>query len=183
MHPVETYFKDLTEIRSTGGAVPETSYYGALENLLNEVGRKLKPRVRCVPQVADTGAGNPDIGFYTADQFQRAKGADPITGVLPERGVVEVKGARDDSWITASGGQVTKYWGHYGQVLVTNYRDFVFVGRDENDRPVKLETLRLADDEAAFWIRASQPRRFTGEVGDRLVHLLQRDVRSAPLIR
>jgi hypothetical protein len=48
MHPVETYLKDLSEIRRTGGGVAEESYYGALENLLNEVGRKLKPRVRCV---------------------------------------------------------------------------------------------------------------------------------------
>jgi hypothetical protein len=39
MHPVETFLKDIHEIRSTGAGVPEESYYGALESLLNEVGR------------------------------------------------------------------------------------------------------------------------------------------------
>lgn len=38
MNPVETYFRDLSEIRSTGANVPETSFYGALEKLLNEIG-------------------------------------------------------------------------------------------------------------------------------------------------
>lgn len=37
-------------IRLSGAATPETSYYPALSNLLNEVGKasSLKPRVRCV---------------------------------------------------------------------------------------------------------------------------------------
>jgi hypothetical protein len=35
---LETYLKEFHEIRSTGAAVPETSYYGPLAALLNEVG-------------------------------------------------------------------------------------------------------------------------------------------------
>ena len=91
MHPLETYLTEIREIHSTGGPVPEKSYYGALERLLNEVGRKLKPRVRCVPQVADTGAGSPDFGLYTSDQFQKTRDMHPLPGQLPERGVIEVK--------------------------------------------------------------------------------------------
>ena len=78
MHPVETYLKELREIRSTGGAQPETSYYGALERLLNEVGKKLKPKVRCVSQLANAGAGAPDYGLYAAHQFQKAKDFEPL---------------------------------------------------------------------------------------------------------
>jgi hypothetical protein len=48
MHALETYLRDLYEIRSTGAAVKETSNYSALANLLNAVGQSLKPRVRCV---------------------------------------------------------------------------------------------------------------------------------------
>jgi hypothetical protein len=59
--------KELSEIRSAGGAKPETSYYGLLEQFLNEIGRNLKPRVRSVSQVADTGAGSPDFGLYSAE--------------------------------------------------------------------------------------------------------------------
>ncbi len=43
MNPLEAYLRDLRDIRSTGAAVPETSYYGCLERLLNEIGRMLKP--------------------------------------------------------------------------------------------------------------------------------------------
>jgi hypothetical protein len=68
--PVEQYLKDLSEIHRTGGGVAEESYYGPLENLLNEIGRKLKPRVRCVGQLKNIGAGEPDFGLYTANQFQ-----------------------------------------------------------------------------------------------------------------
>jgi len=66
-------------------------------------------------------------------------------------GVAEAKPARDDAWLTADGKQVTKYWGQYGQVLVTNYRDFLLVGRDMEDGQVKLESSRLAANEAEFW--------------------------------
>lgn len=136
MQIVETYLKELSEIRSTGGARPETSYYGPLERLLNEIGKKLKPRVRCVSQVADTGAGSPDFGLYSSNQFQRTKNLEPLSGQLPERGVIEVKSPADDTWLTAQGKQVTKYWGKYGQVLVTNYRDFLLIGRSEKGKPV-----------------------------------------------
>ena len=46
----------------------------------------------------------------------------------PARGIIEVKGTNDDAWIVANGEQVSRYWGKYRQVLVTNLRDFVLVG-------------------------------------------------------
>jgi hypothetical protein len=52
MSAFETYIRDLQEIRATRAAVKETSYYGALEKLLNELGKTLKPKVRCVMQSA-----------------------------------------------------------------------------------------------------------------------------------
>ncbi|MFH1373378.1 MAG: type ISP restriction/modification enzyme [bacterium] len=181
-HPVETYLSELHEIRATGGGSAEISYYGALEALLNEVGRKLKPKVRCVHNLVNTGAGFPDFGLYTANQFQKAKNAEPLPGQLPERGVIEVKPTDDDSWLTAKGTQVTKYWGRYGQVLVTNYRDFVFIGRDERDKPVKLETFRLADTENAFWAATTHPRKTAQDKGDRLIEFLCRIMQHAAAI-
>lgn len=91
MHPVEQYLKALSEIHRTGGATAETSFYAPLETLLNDVGAMLKPKVRAVSQLANTGAG-PDFGLFTANQFQRSKDDRPIEGTPPERGVVEVKG-------------------------------------------------------------------------------------------
>jgi hypothetical protein len=71
MTPAESYFRELRDIRSCGAAVKETSYYPALSNLLNEVGKGLKPRVRCIIQLANRGAGLPDGGLFTAEQFQK----------------------------------------------------------------------------------------------------------------
>ena len=48
-------------------------------------------------------------------------------------------------------------------MLVTNYRDFVLVGQDEDGRPVKLESYRLASNEAEFWSKASHPRAFAND--------------------
>lgn len=41
MNPLETYLKELSEIRSSSAAVKETSYYSPLANLLNEIGKAL----------------------------------------------------------------------------------------------------------------------------------------------
>jgi len=176
MHPLETYLRDLDEIRSTGGGLPEKSYYGPLENLLNEVGKKLepKPTVRCVSQVVDTGAGSPDFGLYTANQFQKSKDREPIPGVRPDRGVIEVKALKNNAWFTAEGEQVTRYWGHYNQVLVTNYRDFLLIGRDRDGNPVRHESFRLAETEHAFWDGAAQPRQTATEKGVRFIEYLRR---------
>ncbi len=56
MDPVEAYLAGLSAIRSSGAAVPETSGYGALATLLNAVGHTLKPKVRCLINLANTGA-------------------------------------------------------------------------------------------------------------------------------
>ena len=64
MDPVETYLRQLTTIRSTGAATDEPSYYGSLENLLNAVGKTLKPKVICVMNLKNQGAGFPDGGLF-----------------------------------------------------------------------------------------------------------------------
>jgi hypothetical protein len=129
MTPLETYLQEMCEIRSTGAGVEEESYYHPLAALLNEVGKKLKPKVKCVLQLTNRGAGKPDGGLFTADQFEKLSDAEPLAGQPPARGAIEVKPTKDDAWVTAEARQVTKYWNRYRQVLVTNYRDFVLVAR------------------------------------------------------
>ena len=144
---VETYFTDLGRVRASGGATGERSSYGPLANLLNAVGATLKPKVFCVGELADQGAGHPDFGLYAARQVQKGR---PREGQTPERGVVEVKSADDDAWLTAESDQVSKYWDRYRLVLVTNTRGFVLVGEDAASQPAKLETFRLADSAEDF---------------------------------
>ena len=168
---VENYFTDLRSIRASGGATPELSYYPPLTNLLNAVGSTLKPKVFCISQMAEQGAGHPDFGLFAANQLQQGK---PRQGQPPERGVIEVKPATDDAWLTADGGQVSKYWGFYRIVLVTNIRDFVLLGENAAGQPVKLETFRLADSAEQFDHLLQKPRAFANLVGAGLGEYLSR---------
>ena len=168
---VEACFADLGRVRASGGATGERSSYGPLANLLNAVGATLKPKVFCVQELADQGDGHPDFGLYAAGQVQRGR---PREGQTPERGVVEVKAADDDAWLTAAGDQVSRYRGRYRLVLVTNTRDFVLVGEDEAGRPAKLETFRLADSGEAFAHALERPRAFAREAGAGLGEYLAR---------
>ena len=182
MTPLETYLRELRDIRSSGAAVKETSYYPALSNLFNEVGKRLKPRVRCIINLANRGAGIPDGGFFTPDQFQKPSEAEPLPGQLPARGVIEVKSAKDDAWVTSDGEQVSRYWGKYRQVLVTNYRDFVLVGQDAEGKFAKLESFHLADGEKAFWAAAAHPGSLAKKAGAQFEEYLMRVMRhAAPL--
>ncbi len=182
MNPLETYLQELRDIRSTGAAVKETSYYGALEQLFNNLGKDLKPKVRCVMQLKNRGAGMPDGGLFTARQFQRQSGNEPVNPENPEQGVIEIKGTGDDAWVIADTKQVSKYWERYGQVLVTNYRDFLLIGRDAKGQPVKLETYRLAENEADFWAKAANPRKVTEEQGEQFTEYLKRVMLHAATI-
>ena len=168
---VEAYFADLARVRASGGATGERSSYGPLANLLNAVGAAIKPKVFCVGELADQGAGHPDFGLYAAKQVQKGR---PREGQTPERGVIEVKPADDDAWLTASGDQVSRYWGRYRLVLVTNTRDFVLVGEDASGRPAKLETFRLAGNADDWNRRLERPRAFAREVGAGLGEYLAR---------
>ena len=160
MTPLQQYLTELRDLRATGASVKETSYYPALASLLNAVGVRLKPAVRCVVHVASTGAGIPDIGLFTADQFERRDAREPLPGQLPARGVVEAKAPAEDVEKTAKSEQVKKYLDRYGAVLVTDYRDFLLVVRDVAGRPVHAERCTLATTAAEFWREAQNPKAF-----------------------
>ena len=168
---VETYLDDLRRIRASGGATGERSSYGPLANLLNAVGATLKPKVFCVGELADQGAGHPDFGLYTAKQVQRGR---PREGQAPERGVVEVKSSDEDIEAPAVREQVTRYWGRYRLVLVTNLREFGLVGPDPDGGEAMLESFRLAESEESFARRLEHPRTFAQAVGAGLGEYLSR---------
>ncbi len=159
MHPLDSYLREIRDIRATGAAVQETSYYPALGTLLNAAGRALKPQVRFVSTIKNVGAGIPDGGLFTADQLQRGAPGAAFVGQPPARGAVECKGTGEEVAAIAAGPQVARY----GQVLVTNYRDFQLVGRGPDGAPVLLEDYRLAADEAGFWAAAARPQETAAE--------------------
>ena len=171
MQAVEAYFAELGRVRGTGGATGELSHHPALGALLNAVGATLKPKVFCVGELADLGAGRPNFGLFAARQVQKGR---PREGQAPERGAVEVKAPDEDASLAAESDQVRAYRARYGLVLVANLREFVLVGGDAAGRAAKLETLRLADTEDAFWRKVETPRAFAREAGPGLVEYLAR---------
>ncbi len=164
MKIVEEYLQELRDIRYSDVGTDELTYYHPLLKLLNEVGHGLKPKVQALGNLADEGAGHPDVGLFTDKQS---------SGQLPERGVIEVKGTAADVAQVAQSEQVARYLAVYHQVLVTNYWDFVLVGW-EHGGPVVLESYRLAQDEAGFWRAAAHPRKLARDQGEPFVEYLKR---------
>lgn len=179
MHPVETYLEKLAEIRASGHATDETSYYPAIEALLADIGKRLKPRVLPVLQLKNRGAGLPDGGLFTQDQLKGNKVPGDFAIQPPNRGVVEVKGPGEDLSQTIQSEQVNKYARNYGQVLLTNYREFRVVTVDADGKPRALEMLTLAETEAAFWALAAHPRKASGEFALTIEEFLTRAMLSA----
>ncbi|RRR75594.1 MAG: DNA methyltransferase [Candidatus Viridilinea halotolerans] len=179
MDAISTYFRDLRDIRASGSAVKETSYYPALATLLNALGAVLRPRVHCILTLKNRGAGLPDGGLFTADQLGRDAPSDSFPAPLPSRGVLEVKGADADLAQVANSEHVQRYLAGYGQVLVTNYRDFLLLGRDAQGQPLPQERYQLAADEAVFWQLLVDPAAATRLHGERLNEYLKRVLLAA----
>ena len=118
------------------------------------------------------GAGMPDFGLFTSDQLRNSYRDHRAWGISPSRGVIEAKPTSASVTSVADSNQVQRYWSKYGQVLVTNYRDFLLIGRDDAGQPTRLERFSLAVDEHAFW--AADPRELASSDGQRLYEYLQR---------
>ena len=184
---VERYLTDIGEIRGTRSNVPETSFYPALERLLTDIGKTLSPKVRCVINLANKGAGLPDGGLFSADQFRR-KARDPKTEgnpflvQNPSRGVIEAKPPSEDVRQVAESEQVERYWKRYGMMLVTNFRAFALIGKGASGQPCILESFALAESEQEFWRLISHPRQAAAAHGERMLEYLKRVLlHNAPL--
>ena len=105
---LEIFLTAVRGVHGTSGGTQETSYYTALNNLLDGVGHALKPKVRCVMQLKNQGAGHPDGGLFTAEQFDRTSGEVKNLGT-PARGVIEVKSPAEPVNDTATSQQISKY--------------------------------------------------------------------------
>ena len=174
MDALRQYLEAIRDIQSTQGGTRETSFYAPLETLLNLVGQGLTPKVRCISQLADTGAGKPDFGLFTADQFQRAGDDLPRGGQKPERGVLEVKGFSEAVSLTSISTQVKKYVEHYDLVLVTNYWQFQLIERGSDNVPAPLESFQLAESAEAFQDCLRHAQRTAQRQSERLQDFLRR---------
>jgi hypothetical protein len=192
---LENFLSDLRDTKLSGEGVSELSYYPAVRQLLEEVGGGLKPKVRCFMNLKNRGAGLPDGGLFTVDQVRGSRaakgghagagargsalGADGLQlsllgGQKPARGAIEVKPPGAEIDVIAVSEQVRGYLEAYRQVLVTNLREFLLLGYDDQGRPATLERYSLAPTEAEFWAAAAHPRRTEQEQGGRFQEFLKR---------
>lgn len=177
-HHLAHFISNVQAVRATSGGTKETSYYTAINNLLDGVGDALKPKVRAVMQLKNLGAGNPDGGLFTADQFDKKTTAIKNLGA-PARGVIEIKSPGEAVNDTAASAQVDKYWARHQLVLVTNLRDWLLLG-DRHGKRTTLERFTLAATETDFW--ALQPTPAQKEQGAAFADFLSRVLtHNAPL--
>lgn len=164
MNELTIFLAACDKVRQTGSAVPETSYYPALDTFFSSVGQALSPPVYSVTHVSGVGGpgstntGIPDLGlFCNVDEGQKLN-ENLVRGErLPERGVVEVKPPSVNLDKTVASAQVRKYLDRYGKVLVTNLRDWRLLVRGPAGKRVLQARIELAADEAGFWELASKP--------------------------
>lgn len=139
---VHTYLAQLAEIRSTGGATGETSFYSALETLLNAVGRTLEPHVTAGwGRIDSTGKVFPGrekitVRTWSSTERETLTAGFGTLGVTPQRGF-ELFGRAIDVYLNDTNywrGVPEKVWEFYiggYQVLKKwlSYREETILGR------------------------------------------------------
>ncbi len=172
MSTLANFLSELARIRAFG--VQERSFYPPIAGLMTEVGRELKPKVRCITELKGLGADHPDAGLFSDDICRRLDD-DAIRALKPDRGVIEVKPPSHDARKVARTEQVGKYLDGYGLVLVTTMREFLLVDRGPGGTLRELEHLALAPSEDAFWNEVvAHPLRAQKRHGELLVEFLRR---------
>ncbi len=176
------YLAEIARIRATGAGTGEISYYGALTGALNTAGERLAPRVFCVPNLRNRGAGFPDLVLFVAGGA--APPPDWPEGAAPERGVVEIDDIPAEIAVKLRSAQVVRYLAAYGLVLVTNFRDFVLLGRDAQGRPERREAFSFGCADAAAFFALARSTRRPAWLAARFAEFLARALlHQAPLAR
>ena len=179
LHPLAVYLADCRSHRATGAVTPETSLYGPLAVLLNSAGAGLKPAVRTFMSLKNQGGNMPDGGLFEFQQYSSDETEAPV-GQLPLRGAIECKKPKDDLLAVADSPQVSRYWSAHSQVLVTNYREFLLLGRDDEGKRVRYEHFKLVDSEKEFW--SKDAGKIVADLGEPFLDFLKRCLlRPAPI--
>ena len=182
MTVVSEYLEEIARIKGTGAGTGEVSYYGALKNALNTAGARLKPRVFCVPNLRNRGAGLPDMGLFIPGRREPLD--DWPEARPPDRGVVEVDDIDTDVAVKLGSEQVGRYLAHYRLVLVTNYREFVLLGLDDRNRPEQREKFSFDCATADAFFALARRNRPPPGLAARFDEFLQRVLlHQAPLAR
>lgn len=176
---IETFLRSCAKVHDTGSAVPETSYYPALDVLLSAIGSELSPAVYSVTQVSGKGApgsknsGIPDLGLFSDSLATAALDRNlDRSERLPEHGVVEVKPPEAALDQIAKSGQVRKYLDRYGKVILTNLREWRLIVIGTDGKRIEKDRIVLAADADAFWNLARYPSSISQETSHEIAAFL-----------
>jgi hypothetical protein len=144
--PLDLYLDEIAKVKATKAGTKETSYYPAVAITLNAVGQKLKPSVYCLHHPSGK-EGIPDFGLFEQTKFKKGEQPSWEEGILPERGVVEVKGASHLIKTLLASKQITeKYLPAYQLLLATNLWQWRLVTSHG-----VVEMFDIGNDEKALW--------------------------------
>jgi hypothetical protein len=184
MSLLSNYLEKVRIIRAVQ-STDELSFYAALEKLFNAVGEEQTPPVRCVMNLKDIGAGLPDGGLFTSDQIPESSALlfeGEIETPPPSRGAIEAKSPNESLNELQESGQVARYLGKYGTVLITNLRAFRLLAEGNGEGPDVLERFTLAETPDGFWELASNAGSVSSEREERFAEFLRRTLtHGAPL--
>ncbi len=133
-----TYLNRVREIKESGIASLERSYYPALDTLFNTLGATLSPKVLAIHDISDQGSGHPDYALQ-------------VDGTHDFRAVIEAKPANIDVTVIMQSDQVRRYLSAYNLCLVVNLRDFALVRMGRNNQVELIMRYPLTTDERTFW--------------------------------
>lgn len=152
------YLSEIARVHATGAGTGETSYYGALQGVLNTIGAELNPHIYCLSQMSGGSAGYPDFGLFVEQQFSRGQAVSwTAGGPAPERGVIEADDIPAPLSIKRNSQQVANYLAAYGLVLITNFRDFELLETSANGVEV-VEHFSFGRDAPTFFTWARRRR-------------------------
>ena len=138
MNALLIYLKRLRDIKESGIATLERSYYSALDTLFNTIGANLSPKVLAIHDISDQGSGHPDYALQ-------------VDGTHDLRAVIEAKPTDVDVTVIMQSKQVRGYLAGYNLCLVVNFRDFALVQMGKNNRVELIMRYPLTADERTFW--------------------------------
>jgi Type ISP C-terminal specificity domain/N-6 DNA Methylase len=138
MNALLTYLKRLHDIKESGIATSERSYYPALDTLFNTIGANLSPKVLAIHDISDQGSGHPDYALQ-------------VDGTHDLRAVIEAKPTDVDVTVIMQSKQVRGYLAGYNLCLVVNLRDFALVQMGRNNQVKLIMRYPLTADERMFW--------------------------------
>jgi hypothetical protein len=89
----------------------------------------------------------------------------------------------DKTWLTADTEQVSKYFGAYRLVIVSNLRDFLIIGEGPDGKATKLEGFELAPNAKEFWDMVATPRKSAERIGAAFSEYLRRALTQSVALR